>query len=414
MGEHLDYNGLPVLPMTLAQEVRLAFTPRQDAKVNLHNLDNAFHPADFENATEIKMSAEGAWENYAKAVLQGVNRNFEIAEFKGMDVLVESTLPHGAGLSSSTALSVALGLAYLSVLDVSLDEDSSRLDFAAVLAKAEQYVGTQGGGMDQAIILNGGEGQVSKINFFPLRLESLPMPGGYRFVVSHTGVMADKSGACRDAYNAGPRYSRLICALVKKHLQQEFGEDFMLPNLGELWFGPLCLTYDETRLYCEAAVPDEFMHLNTVAMMLELSPEQVIENYLGDGAVPEEGFPLQARMRHILSEYKRVEMARDALLSEDMVLFGRLMYDSHASCARDFAISCRELDELVSAADSGGALGARLTGAGFGGSVISLVAQQDVEDFILHLQETYYAEERFEGLVPVVFTAEASVAAGYC
>ena len=414
MGEHLDYNGLPVLPLLLEQSVHVAFAPRKDNQVNLHNLDETYPAVHFENALDIPSAPQGYWDNYARAVVHGLNHNFELDAFPGMDVLVTSDLPASAGLSSSTALSVAIGLAYLSVIDRALDQDCSRIELAEILAKAEQYTGTKGGGMDQTIILCAQPGEAAKIDFFPTRLESLPLPEAYSFVVSHCGVDAAKGASQQAAYNAGPYCSRIICALVRKLMQEEFGEDLLLPHLGELWYGPLCLTYDEARIYCETALPDEFMQLSTIAMELELTPDAFSERYWSGMEVPEAGFPLRARMRHILSEFKRVELARDALLEGDIELLGKLMQDSHQSCSQDYGVSCPALDNLVAAALFGGALGARLTGAGFGGCVVSLVPADKVDAFTAHLQDTFYSSEDYEGDTPLSFIVCPGEAARYC
>jgi galactokinase len=105
---------------------------------------------------------------------------------------------------------------------------------------------------------------------------------------------------------------------------------------------------------------------------------------------PPGGFPLRARIRHQLSEARRVELARDALLAGDAELFGGLMNDSHESCARDYEISCPELNVLVKVALDAGALGARLTGAGFGGATVSLVPESRVDSFCEAIRRDYY------------------------
>jgi galactokinase len=109
---------------------------------------------------------------------------------------------------------------------------------------------------------------------------------------------------------------------------------------------------------------------------------------------PTEGLRLKARARHQVREYQRVESARDALLLGDATLFGELMNASHESCALDYGISCPELDMLVSAARAAGAVGARLTGAGFGGATVNLVPSDEVAAFCRRVDQTYYHGER--------------------
>lgn len=98
------------------------------------------------------------------------------------------------------------------------------------------------------------------------------------------------------------------------------------------------------------------------------------------------------RVRHVLTEGNRVELAADAMQRDDAAELGRLMNDSHESCANDYEISCPELDELVDDLRSAGALGARLTGAGFGGCTVALVCTANVDEAMNRVWESYYAK----------------------
>jgi galactokinase len=107
-------------------------------------------------------------------------------------------------------------------------------------------------------------------------------------------------------------------------------------------------------------------------------------------AAPHAGFSLLRRCRHVLSEALRVERARDAMARGAMDEMGALMDASHASCRDDYEVSCGELEKLVAHARRGGALGSRLTGAGFGGCTVSLVREADAEAFLAHLRSAFY------------------------
>lgn len=107
IGEHTDYNGLPVLPMTVNREIQLAFAPRNDGLIRLRDTDTLFPPVEFKNARKITPSPPGSWENYCKAAVQGLNDLLKLVPEKGMDILVTSDLPMAAGLASSSALVVA-------------------------------------------------------------------------------------------------------------------------------------------------------------------------------------------------------------------------------------------------------------------------------------------------------------------
>jgi len=167
LGEHLDYNGLPVLPMAIDRAITIAFAGRATPEINLINTDSRFPEVHFVNGADLEASTQGAWENYCKAALEGLNKRFDVKKFPGMDVLIHSDLPTSAGLSSSSALVVAFAMAYLPVLDYTHGRDITRLELAGVLANAEHFVGTAGGGMDQTVILNAEVGHATKINFIP-------------------------------------------------------------------------------------------------------------------------------------------------------------------------------------------------------------------------------------------------------
>ncbi|MCX5769417.1 MAG: hypothetical protein NTZ09_03970, partial [Candidatus Hydrogenedentes bacterium] len=350
------------------------------------------------------------WENYCKAAVQGLNRHFNPAELPGMDLVVSGSIPMRAGLSSSSALVVACALAYLRILGKTLDKDVSRIGLAGLLAEAEHYAGTRGGGMDQAIMLLGGRNFACKIDFFPLRIEQVPLPAGHVFVICNSLVPANKTSNALHRYNAGPRLSKLICALVEKQAQEEFSDEIRLDRIGDLWYGHLCLTHEEVDGLFSRALPTPATTLQQAADRLGISVREIRDRWLGNLHEPPEGFNLEARARHLRTECVRVEAARDALLAGDAPRLGSLMNESHKSCADDYQISCPELDRLVLAARRAGAIGARLTGAGFGGCTVNLVRRPDLYAVVAAIQKDYY-----KGLAPefTVFPADASDGAAY-
>jgi galactokinase len=193
IGEHTDYNGLPVFPMALQRQVRIAVRARDDGMVVLHNEDARFPAVEFEIEPAIPPYVQGSWGNYAKAPANEMARRFAI--WRGFEGLVSSDVPPAAGLSSSSALVNAVGLALAHINEVPTEP---RL-LAEVMADAEQYVGTRGGGMDQAISLGARDRCAAKITFAPLRLRHVSVPDDWCFVVADTGVRAEKSGAARTA-----------------------------------------------------------------------------------------------------------------------------------------------------------------------------------------------------------------------
>src|SRR5207302_1146486 len=210
IGEHIDYCGLPVLPMALRQSVRIAFQPRSDRTARLVNRDPRFAPSSFAVSESIPPAPPGDWTNYARAAVGALAQRFP--GLQGIDALVESDLPIAAGLSSSSALVVAMALAMLHANAVTV----APLELMALLARGERYVGTAGGGMDQAIVLGARAGCASRIDFHPLRLTPTAVPADWQFIVAWSLVHAEKSGAAQQAYNERTRQSdearRLVAA----------------------------------------------------------------------------------------------------------------------------------------------------------------------------------------------------------
>ncbi len=395
IGEHLDYNGLPVLPMAIDRAIYLAFSPREDNLIQLRNQDRAFAPADFRNTAAIEPSQRGAWENYCKAAIVGLNAHFHPERYAGMDLYVDGDIPSGAGLSSSSALVVATTLAYLSVLGKKMEQDITRLELATLLAEAEQYVGTRGGGMDQAVILLGRRNHACMIHFFPLRVTHVPVFSDHAFVVCNSLVKAHKTGAMLERYNEGPLTCRLLRAVIEQQAREDYDDDLRIDRLADLWYGPLGLTHEEAAYLIERATPDEAVGLAWIAQRLGAPEETLRQDGFKELVEPPGGFLLRTRARHQITEHQRVEAARDCLLADDPEGFGAAMYHSHWSCAEDYRVSCPELDAMVHTAQAAGAMGARMTGAGFGGCTVNLVAPEQLGRFQETMHRQYYQNNGF-------------------
>jgi galactokinase len=262
-------------------------------------------------------------------------------------------VPHAAGLASSSALVVACALAILAVNEIEPD----RIELMDLCARAERYVGTKSGGMDQAICFGALPGNAALIEFDPLRLRQTPIPTDWRFVVANSFVEAKKTGAARKGYNARVEECRQALALLDP----------------------------EAKSFAD--------HL------LRMPVESVLERA---AALPE---TLRRRVRHVVTEAGRVEEARVAMVQGDFERFGRAMDASHASLRDDYEVSTRELDKLVEAAKEHGAAGARLTGAGFGGCVVALCKGSRMQDLIDGLEKAIEGTRRG---TPVAFVATAS------
>jgi galactokinase len=304
IGEHIDYHGLPVLPIALDRRVRVTFRPRSDRRITA--VSAPYGPREFEWTEKLEPVARGDWENYLRAAAR-VAATFVGGSRMGIDAEVASDLPAAAGLSSSSALLVAftLGLLRANGYNPTFEE------LMAVLPDGEQFVGTRGGGMDHAASLGSRAGHASLIAFDPVSIRHVPIPPSWAFLVVDSKVRAEKSGRVREEYNA--RRNATMTAREKLAQNQ-----------------PL------TPLEAEA-------------------------------------------YRHVTTEAERVTLAVDAMERDDPESFGGLMLASHESLRDRLRVSTPELNSLVEAAMSAGALGARLTGAGFGGCIVALTRRADLE-----------------------------------
>ena len=198
IGEHTDYSGLPVLPVAIDRTTIVIAAGNATGEVELANADPAWPSRRFEVERHIPPYETGDWANYLKAAIQGVLDQFSArTNWRGASMVVGSTVPSAAGLSSSSALTVATAMAFMAVNELELDP----LETAAMVARSERYVGTHGGGMDQAVSILGRRDHALFIEFEPLRVRAIKMPANAALVVADSRQIADKSGTVRAEYN---------------------------------------------------------------------------------------------------------------------------------------------------------------------------------------------------------------------
>ena len=393
IGEHTDYNGYPVLPMAIERDFVFVIAPTSDPAVELVNDDPRFEPRRFDATLPLLPFDQGDWGNYVKAAVNGILQEGRVERERvvGFRAAVGGTIPDSAGLSSSSALVVASALAFLTVNRASCENHL----LAELLAHAERYVGSEGGGMDQAVSLLADAGAAMKIDFFPLRTEAVPLPERVSFVVCNSLIRASKSEVTRYAYNRRVVECRLAAGLLSKAIASRTGNHIRTLLLADLSPEKLKLDPDDLDHIALNAIGEAPLCLTDIRRKLGESVETIRREYcmLKSGAIleePPDGFHVWKRYRHIVTEARRVNRVVDAMRGGEVTKLGALMNESHASCRDDYEISCPELEVLVSLARANGALGARLTGAGFGGCTINLVHASKTESFIDKMREQYY------------------------
>jgi galactokinase len=332
IGEHIDYHNLPVMPIAMRRAIRIAWRPRRDSRIVA--AAPAYGRREFDWTPSLTPAPAGDWENYLRAAAQAVAGKWGAGP--GIDAAVTADLPAAAGLSSSSALIVAVTLALLRARGASATFE----ELMEVLPEGEHFVGTRGGGMDHAASLDSRAGCASLIGFAPVTLRPVPVPKDWAFLVAHSMTTAEKSGAAREEYNV--RRAAGYFALVR-------------------------LGYSDYRKVLAETDPE------SLAARLDAGPQR--DSFL-----------------HTVTEARRVHQAAAALEAGDAVRFGRLLNASHVSMRDQLRISTAALDRLVDDAVAAGALGARLTGAGFGGCAVVFCLRQDVDRVRQGLVARYYAD----------------------
>eukprot|EP00198_Chlamydomonas_reinhardtii_P012190 XP_001701527.1 galactose kinase [Chlamydomonas reinhardtii] len=418
IGEHIDYEGYGVLPMAIRQDTVVAVR-RVPGSTELV-IGNRHRPAlnctaprcpryCYRHGTQTVDVANHSWANYFVSAYKGAfellraTRPDDVPAPCGLEVVVHGQVPTGSGLSSSAAIVCSSMLAILSAKGVAPEQ----LDKAAVAeaaCKAERYVGVTSGGMDQAISMMGQQGVAMHVEFNPVRGVCVVLPPGATFVIANSLAVSNKAETAPKRYNLRVVECRLAAVLLAMSLGMS-REDALAkvrtlrdvePLIAEQHSG----AHDGAT--CAAAVAQ---HLKESYSLAEL--EEALGGKLADILFAAEpgsvralqvtyAFPLRKRAVHVYTEAQRVldfrAVCEDASLppGERLAKLGRLMSDSHASCAELYGCSCTELDELVGIAKEAGALGARLTGAGWGGCMVSLVRDEQVDAFVAAMSEKYY------------------------
>jgi galactokinase len=332
IGEHVDYTGGLCLPLALPHRTFVALRPRTDGVVRVASLQE---PA---GVVEVPLATVGAgspagWAAYVAGVPWALLRGgFEgLALTGGFDALVDGHVPYGSGLSSSAALECAVAIALGELVELPLD-DTGRAGLASACQVAENVVaGANTGGMDQAASLRCHEGGAILLDTDDDSVTQVALDlAGSGLALLVVDTRAEHS-------HAGGEYG-------KRRADVERAADLLgVPNL---------------RAVDPAALDAALERLGTEA----------------DGEV------LVRRVRHAVTEIDRVRRTAELLQAGRAGEVGPLLDASHDSLRDDYEVSCRELDLTVDVARAHGALGARMTGGGFGGSAIALVATERVEE----------------------------------
>ena len=392
IGEHTDYSNLPVMPIAIDRSTIIVVASRDDALVELRNIDRGFPSREFRLEAKIPPYPTGDWANYVKAGFQGVidhfgKRGTAIEGLHGATMIVDGRVPRAAGLSSSAALTVSSALAFMAVNGLVQDP----LETAQMVARSEWYVGTMAGGMDQAASMLGQRDHALLIHFDPLRVAPVKMPMDAAIVVADSLEVADKSGKVREEYNRRVVECGIAAQILgKAHRMRD------VRVLGDIVKKDLWQSHDLIETLARKA-PDP-ISIAQASKLLDIEEGWLLSALPGGAAQIkiDESRPLEIlrRARHVLTETERVKLAAEALAAGRLEEMGALMNASHQSLRDDFEASTERLDAMVACAREAGALGARLTGAGFGGCIVALTREADAPEILYRLEKDYYAKLR--------------------
>lgn len=344
IGEHTDYNDGFVMPLAIERATWLALRRRTDGRVVLHSTD--FGDSDeLDLALVNQKEANGAsWSGYLRGVAWSMNQRF--SQLDGWEGVSMTTIPIGSGLSSSASFELAVAGAFAAAGD--LEWDAKRM--AVICHKAEvEWVGVNCGMMDHLASAEGKAGYALLIDCRSLESRAIPLPSGLLVVILDTGKPRTLAGSA----------------------------------------------YNERRAQCEEA-----SRLLGVNSLRDASLDMLERGKSLMSSV------IYRRARHVITENDRTLRAATAMQEGDATLLGNLMVESHQSLRDDYEVSCRELDLMVEASLAvEGCVGARMTGAGFGGCAVALVEENALEDFLARVSRAYQSAT---GIEPKLYATVAT------
>ena len=343
IGEHIDYNGGKVFPAAIDKYLYCAIRKRADSKIVYNDL---FFPGTFEftTDTDFKFEKENNYANFLNGILSCMKKRglkFDC----GFDCLIASNVPSAGGISSSSALECGFAWA----VSESYGFNISRKDIALMGQQSEhEFMNVNCGIMDQYIIATAKKDTAEVLDCAKIEHEYVPLNlGDYRFVVMNT----------------------------KK--QRKLADS----------------KYNERRAQCEGGLSILNKAGVNIPDLCSLSPAEFekVGSAIKDPII-------YKRVKHCVTEMDRVLKSVEALKADDLLSLGKYLYASHKSLKEDYEVTGLELDSLVDlASKEEGCIGARMTGAGFGGCAIALVHKDNVEGFIKNVGSAYKKIVGYEG-----------------
>lgn len=335
IGEHTDYNGGHVFPASISFGTYALAQKRNDHKLRFYSMNFPDSGVIECNLADLDYNKSDDWANFPKGMIKYMHENgAEIST--GLDILYYGDIPNSAGLSSSASIEIVTGVLLEGLFDLDID----RIKMIQIGQKVEnEYIGVNSGIMDQFAIGKGKidhaillDCQTLDYKYAPIKLEN------HSIMIIHTNKSRTLAGSA----------------------------------------------YNERRSQCEQALADLQTELEIESLGQLTSKEFETNKHLIKDPIN------QKRAKHAIYENERTLLARKELEKGNLEKFGQLMNESHLSLQHDYEVTGIELDTLVEAAwDQDGVLGARMTGAGFGGCAIAIVENDKIDAFKKEVNSTY-------------------------
>lgn len=335
IGEHTDYNGGHVFPAAISNGTYTLAVKRTDQLVRFYSMNFPEHGIITCDLADLNYHKQHDWANFPKGVFKYMIESGHSIDC-GLDILFYGDIPNGAGLSSSASIEIAT----LVMLDGLFSFNQDKMDMIKLGQRVENdYIGVQSGIMDQFAIVMGRKNHAIHLDTKQLIHTCAPLPlKSHSIIIIHT----NKQRTLADS------------------------------------------KYNERRRQCEEALKDLQSHLS-INYLCELTPES-FEAYQSLISNPMN----QRRAKHIVYENDRTKRALSSLYANDLQGFGNLMNESHVSLQKDYEVTGQELDTIAETAwKLDGVIGARMTGAGFGGCAIAIVHNDALTFFQHHITATY-------------------------
>lgn len=335
IGEHTDYNGGHVFPASISFGTYALATKRSDNKIRFYSMNFSDLGIIEVNLDNLDYNEDDNWANYPKGMIKYIREHGCKIDF-GMDILYYGNIPNSAGLSSSASIEMVTGVLLEGLFDFDLD----RIEMIKLGQKVEnEYIGVNSGIMDQFAIRMGKKNHAIHLNTATLDYSYAPIKlPDHSIVIINTNKSRTLAGS----------------------------------------------KYNERRSECEQALADLRTEL-TIDSLGDLTPENFESHkYLIRNETN------QRRAKHAVYENARTLDALQKLKANDLEAFGKLMNESHLSLQHDYEVTGKELDTIVETAwEQAGVIGARMTGAGFGGCAIAIVENDKIDSFKQQVSQRY-------------------------